>query len=175
MTTPVFPIIVPRSYFAHDNWRGNYLLLNHPELAVTWVELTRDNAMLYVNKDRHKELEAKHGHLHQHAMCVLRQQSENQLATHAKEDGGRTVFLGMMHSDGLGSSRLLLLPELHARFPNGFHLAIPDRSCGLVMPLGLPTEDVSLFTTMVNNCYEGATTPMLAGVYNSHDFELAPG
>lgn len=175
MTAHVFPIIVPRSYLAYDNWPGNYLLLNHPELAVTWVELTSDNAMLYVNKDRHKQLEAKYGDLHRHAMSVLRQQSENELATHVKEDGDRTIFLGMMHSDGLGSSRLLLLPELHTRISNGFQLAIPDRSCGLVMPLGLPAEDVSAFATMVSNCYEGATTPMLAGIYNSHDFELLQG
>src|ERR1700754_2904627 len=146
MAAPIFPIIVPRSYFVYDNWPGNHLLLNHPELAVTWVELTSDGAMLYVTKDRHKELEEVHGNLHRHAMSVLRQHSEGQLATHAKEVNGRTIFLGMMHADGLGSSRLLLLPELQARFPGGFRIAIPDRSCGMVMPLGLPDEDVLGFT-----------------------------
>ncbi|WP_250626804.1 hypothetical protein [Pinirhizobacter soli] len=129
--------------------------------------------MLYVNKDRHKELEAEHGDLHHHSMTVLRRQSQNLLATHAKEDGDRTILLCMMHADGLGSSRLLLLPELQARFPGGFELAIPDRSCGMVMPLGLPTEDVLTFSTMVSSCYGSATTPMLDGFYRPKDFEIA--
>jgi hypothetical protein len=38
-----------------------------------------------------------------------------------------------MNSDGIGSSRVVLSNELVKAFPNGYYLAFPDRSCGLVI------------------------------------------
>jgi hypothetical protein len=172
MTAPVFPIIVMRSYVKGDMWPGRHLLLNHPELAVTWVELTSPAAMLYVDKDRHKVLEDQHGDLHEYALGTLREHSED-LATHVKEKDGRPILMAMMHEDGLGSSRLLLVPELHELFPDGFKLAIPDRSCGLVMPPGLNDEEIAEFTSMVGEFHADATTPVLSGVYEPRDFEIA--
>jgi hypothetical protein len=172
MTAPVFPIIVLRSYVQSGAWPGHHVLLNHPELAVTWVELTSDDAMLYVNKDRHKVLESQYGDLHEYALNTLREHSED-LATHVKEKDGRPILMAMMHADGLGSSRLLLVPELQVLFPGGFKLAIPDRSCGLLMPPGLNSEEIAEFTSMVGEFHADATAPLLPGVCEPHDFEIA--
>ena len=72
MLTNVFPIIVPRNYFAHGNWPGRYKFLKHPELAVTWVELF-PGGIAYVNVERHDEIESRGRDIHEIAMetCVV--------------------------------------------------------------------------------------------------------
>jgi len=164
------PVIVPRSYFQYGNWPGYYKLLKHPQLAVTWAETSNPGSMLYVNFEDHKQLEASGRSVHDIAMHNLR--TAGTLTTHEKAVGGEVVFLAMMHADGLGTSRLLLLPELAQLFPKGYVCGIPERSCGIVAPRNLPDESHSQILAMVNGCYEGGTTPMLPGMFEPDLFQV---
>jgi len=94
------------------------------------------------------------------------------LATHEKVTDGEVAFRAMMHADGLGTSRLLLLPELAQLFPQGYLCGIPERSCGVVAPRNLPDGVHSQVLAMVNGCYEDGMTPMLSGMFEPDQFEV---
>jgi hypothetical protein len=172
MFESVLPVIVPRTYFQLGNWPGRYLLLRHPDLAVTWVELTGPKWMDYVNHDRQREIEQCGLGIHSIAMANLRKQSEKHF-THARTDGERIVFQAMMHEDGLGTSRLLLLPGLKAPFPAGYWVAIPERSCGIVVPKGLPSSEHDEVSQMIAGCHRDGTIPMLPGLHEPDLFAVA--
>src|SRR4249919_211381 len=154
----ILPIIVPRIYFQHGNWQAFYKFLRHPDLAVTWVDISAPDTMLYLNIEAHQALEAAGHDVHELAMRNLR--AAGPPTTHDKTVDGSVVFRAMMHGDGLGTSRLLLLPELRNIFPQGYVAGIPERSCGIVAPKGLTEEDHNSVLQMVNGCYEAGTTPM---------------
>jgi hypothetical protein len=96
------------------------------------------------------------------------------LYTHAKvsDNARRVVFLAFMHQDGIGSSRLLLTPEWNEAFPNGYYLALPDRSCGLLIPHGTSATDIADTQQLVESMYDGVTVPMFDQLYTSADFAL---
>jgi hypothetical protein len=76
-----------------------------------------------------------------------------------------------MHSDGLGSSRLLLVKQWQHIFPDGCQMALPERSCAIVAPLELREEDRQTVLDTVDGCYTDGTTPMLPGLYSPEQFE----
>ena len=172
MFDTLFPVIVPRSYFQLGNWPGSYLHLRHPELAVTWAETTRPEWMDYVNRERQQEIEKSGARIHEIAMANLRRESRP-LATQERIVGDRIVFGAMMQADALGASRLLLLPELNRIFPGGYWLGIPDRSCGVVVPKSITSDERDEMLLMVSNCFRDATIPMLDGLHESSLFEFA--
>jgi len=167
----LFPIIVPRSYFTHGNWPGPHRLLRHPELAVTWVELSGATSMTYLTFERCRELEAGGTPVHAQAMANLRAASE-QLYTHSKMAGDQLVFGVCMHDDGLGTSRLLLAPEIADEFPEGVLCGIPERSCGILAPAGISGAQRREAEDIVAECCDGGTTPMLPGLHPAHLFEF---
>jgi uncharacterized protein YtpQ (UPF0354 family) len=171
MFETLIPIIVPRTYFKHGNWPGHHLLLRHPELAVTWVELGHRAAMMYVDPDRHDEIERAGHQVHQLAMENLRRMSTS-LSTHSKGDGDRYVFHAMMHPDGLGTSRLLLLGELDRALPQGYWLGIPERSCGVIVPKDVTAAEREDAIRIIGRCHQDGTTPMLPGLVEREMFEL---
>ena len=166
----ILPIIVPRTYFQFDNWPGPYKFLKHPELAVTWVDTSKPDTMLYVNFECQKQLEATGESLHSLAMHNLR--AVGMLTTHEKVEAGKVIFRAMMHSDGLGTSRLLLLPELAELYPEGYVAGIPERSCGVVTSKILVEGHRHEVLEMVNACYERGTTPMLPGFIEAEQFQV---
>jgi len=166
----ILPVIVPRTYFQYGNWPGYYKLLRHPQLAITWAETNEPGSMVYVNIEDHKKLEASGQSVHELAMQNLRRAGT--LTTHEKIVDGEVIFRAMMHKDGLGTSRLLLLPELAHLFPNGYVCGIPERSCGVVAPRNLPNDSYTQVLQMVNGCFEEGTTPMLSGMLESDQFEV---
>ncbi len=168
----LFPIIVPRSYFTHGSWPGPHRLLRHPELAVTWVELSGATTMTYLTFERSRELEAQGVVIHAQAMENLRDASE-QLYTHSKMEGDELVFGVCMHEDGLGTSRLLLATEIADEFPDGVLCGIPERSCAILAPVGLAAAQRQDVEQMVAKCCDGGTTPMLPGLHPAHLFELS--
>jgi hypothetical protein len=171
MFDTILPIIVPRTYFQYGNWPGHYLLLRHPDLAITWVELTGSMGMDYINIDRHAEIEMYGHDVHALAMTNLRRVSDP-LATHSKTKGSRSLFHAMMHQDGLGTSRLLLLSELDSCLPQGYWLGIPERSCGVVVPKDITTQERDNALEIVQKCYQDGTTPMLPGLFEREMFEV---
>ncbi len=77
-----------------------------------------------------------------------------------------------MNSDGIGSSRLLLSNELTKGFPNGYYLAFPDRSCGLVIAKDISEKELKEIKDLVKGMYKGATTAMSGQLHPVSDFTL---
>jgi hypothetical protein len=172
MCETLLPVIVQRSYLEHGNWPGFHRTLRHPELAVTWVELGDAQTMSYVNKERHRDIETRGGDIHEMAMANLRRPS-SELFTHHRAKGGRTLLCVMVHADGLGTSRLLLLPELREAYSEGFWIGIPERSFGVVVPKSVSAEERDDALELINRCHGDGTTPMLRGLHEADGFELA--
>ena len=171
MHAALFPIIVPRTYFGSGSWPGPHLRLRHPELAVTWVELSAPTTMAYVTFERVGELESMGIRIHETAMENLRKASE-QLLTHGRESDDGLVLGAMMHPDGLGTSRLLLLSQIELAFPAGALLGIPERSCGFVVSTKLSPAEMKEALDMVSSYYRDGTTPMLDGLHEPRLFAI---
>jgi hypothetical protein len=105
-------------------------------------------------------------------MANLRRASRP-LVTHEKVIGDRIVFGAMMQADALGTSRLLLLPELDKVFPEGYWLGIPERSCGVVTSKSVSPDERDEVELIVSKCFRDGTIPMLPGLHERDMFELA--
>lgn len=170
--TSLFPIIVPRSYNDHGRWVGPLKNLRHPELAVTWVALNEPESMSYVSHSDAAHFRATGVDYEAIALQNLKEMSEDQLFTHEKRVNGILIFAAAMHPDGLGSSRLLLTEQWQAYFPHGCEMALPERSCAIVIPRDIPEEERLSVLAIVDRCYADGTTPMLPGFLSSDQFEV---
>lgn len=171
-TSALFPVIVPRRYNDQGRWVGPLRNLKHPELALTWVVLGESATMSYVSHSDAARYNEDGVDFEAVAIRNLTEQSEEQLFTHERRVNGTLVFAAAMHPDGLGSSRLLLAKYWQRVFPQGYQMAIPERSCAIVAPLELSEHEFRSVLDMVNGCYADGTTPMLRGFYSPDQFDV---
>jgi len=162
----LFPIIIPRRYNKDGRWVGPTKNLVHPELAITWVVLNEPASMTYVSHAMARDFEASGIDYEKVAFQNLCEQSEEYLYTHEK----KPEFVAMMHKDGLGSSRLLLMDEWNEVFPQGFYFAIPERSCALVVPLDISADRKNGVLNLIHKCFTDGTSPMLDGLHKPEQF-----
>jgi hypothetical protein len=154
------PLIVPAEYVT-VGVPAAFDALSSPDLALTWVELSDRAAMLYVTPARAREWDRTHVGWHAAALEAMRRADRGQVWTHEKRTGsGALEWVAMMHEDGLGSSRLLLEPELERAFPGGYLVALPDRSCG--MAVSRTDANLDEVRAMVAGMHAEATIPMIA-------------
>ena len=167
------PVIIPREYLAYDNWPGPYRLLKHPELAVTWVTLEPNQWMNYLTKDQAEAWASGGVDYESVALENLERLTGDDLWTHGKRDAdGNLLYAVMMHEDGLGSSRILLQEDLLKMFPQGYWVAIPERSCALVIPKGVSAEELKEAKDLIKECWDGGTTPMLSDLLEPEDVQI---
>lgn len=158
----LFPLIVPSSYLQPGTWDLPFRRLRDPRIFVTWVALHENQTMVYVNRQQMQSWESNKVDVAQIAVSNLRHDTGQYLATREKRsENGKLHWIAMMHQDGLGSSRVLLSRELQAIFPEGYRIAIPERSCGMAISVEAGEDEKSGFLNSVRNCYEKGTTPML--------------
>jgi hypothetical protein len=172
----LYPLLVPSNYVNDTGWDLPHHVLPHKNFILTWVSFKADEAMVYLTRDEYQVLESTQPGWQQVALNNLRYSlaDDESFYTHAKvrDDTRRVVFLAFMHQDGIGSSRLLLASEWNQAFPEGYYLALPDRSCGLLIPHGVTAIELADTQKMVESMYSGATVPMSDQFYTSADFAL---
>ena len=160
-----YPLIVPATYGQHGNFPAQLIPLMDSGLALSWVALTRPDWMVYVMSEIVATWQMQGVDLFERAMSNMREADAGRTWTHEKTDAwGRLIWVGMMHDDGLGSSRLLCRAELEEVFPMGYEVALPDRSCGLALSATATAEERQQFVELVRRCWEGATVPMRGDV-----------
>lgn len=163
------PLIVPREYI-DLKLPAPHLPLAAPDLALTWVELADNGVMLYVTPQRARAWEKAGIDWRRAAMDAMQRADEGHRWTHEKRaDDGELQWVAMMHEDGLGSSRLLQPAGLGRLFPDGYWVALPDRSCGIAASKRLGGPALEEVRAMVEQCYTGATTPMCRGLREPAD------
>jgi hypothetical protein len=82
-------------------------------------------------------------------------------------EDGSVVYIVMQHGDGLGSSRLLMEPEISDYFANGYCVGLPERSVGLVVSRTAPHSVLEECQRLVTDCAEVGTIPMLPELFAS--------
>ncbi|MEO3403282.1 hypothetical protein AAFN85_05235 [Mucilaginibacter sp. CAU 1740] len=172
----IYPLIVPRSYYSEGSWELPHQQFYNKQFLLTWVFFTGSGVMSYITKEQFVVLNENHSGWQQTSFENLRHSitdKENFFTHHATGSDGKTIiFLAFVHGDGIGSSRILLSNELSNIFPNGYQVALPDRSVGIVVPNGINLQEMKEVKQMTNDMYKKATTPMSGQVYNSEWFSL---
>ena len=172
----LYPLIVPRSYVTESVWDLPHHPFPHDDFILTWVLFDADDAMIYLTREDYEYMDAQYPCWQQTAMENMRHslgESEN-IYTQFKlsADSRNIISLAFMHQDGIGSSRVLLADELRRAFPTGYALALPDRSCGLIVPQDVTAEELAGVRALVETMYEDATTPMSGALHTPADFAL---
>jgi hypothetical protein len=157
------PLIVPSSYWDEAPFPAPRIKLASDDLALTCVLLENDSTIQYVTPAQAAEWAAGGVAWAEAAIAQLRLADDGLVWTHERRrDNGDLMWLGFMNPDGLGSSRLLLRSELERRFPAGYDIAIPDRSCGLAVTTLLDPEELADILDLVGRMFDGAVTPMIS-------------
>ena len=166
----LFPLIVPREYF-ELGMPAPHHALPEKDLALTWV-LLQPTTMLYLTPEEAERFD-KAGLAWKEKAIENLAFDPGGMATHEKKSpDGRLLWVAMMHHDGLGSSRTLLAPGWKQAFPEGYWLALPDRSFGMVISRSLKPPELAEVKTMVAQMYVGATTPMSGRLYEPEELAI---
>ncbi|WP_140469559.1 hypothetical protein [Hymenobacter nivis] len=167
---------MPSSYLREKTWDLPHHPLPNKNFILTWVCFGTGAAMTYLTRAEHQALEATQPGWQRVAVENLRHSlvEGERFFTHAKlsDDARRVIFLAFMHQDGIGSSRVLLANELRQAFPAGYALALPDRSCGLVIPRDATAAELVGVRALVETMHAGATTPLSSALLSPTDFAL---
>ena len=172
----IFPLIVPSSYYLKGTWDLPHQPFPDKRYLLTWVFFGVNNTMTYITEENFAELNEKNRGWQQRAFENLRHSITEQeiFFTHQNQtaDNSKIKFLAFLHADGIGSSRILLDSELLKAFPDGYYVALPDRSCGLVIPKSVNNKHLEEVKALVRNMYKDATVPMSGEVHSSENFML---
>jgi hypothetical protein len=78
----------------------------------------------------------------------------------------------MLHTDGLGPSRLLLTDALQQVFPEGYRVAVPEMSCGIAISRNLESPEEGTVEDIVTKCFGDGNRPLARGIFEPE--ELVP-
>jgi hypothetical protein len=162
----LFPVLVPSSFFSLGNWPGPFALLALPGLAVTWAVLQAEQTMRYVDRRMEVYWDSRSIDWRARALENLRRTSVERPWTHEfRRDEGPLFAVAMMHPDGIGPARLLLHEHLEAAFPEGYLVAVPERSCGLALSLQATDAERARLQEIAAHCHRDGTAPVLDGFH----------
>lgn len=172
----LYPLIVPENYYLPGTWDLPHYNLIASDFIMTWVSFRGDAPMIYLTQDEYQFLTETQSGWEQRTFENLRHlTNENEyFCTHFQQSdqSKKLAYIAFMNQDGIGSSRILLSGELEKLFPNGYFVAMPDRSCGFAIAKDAPEHELNEVKQLIKNMFEGATTPMSSNLFNSSDFKL---
>jgi hypothetical protein len=166
----VAPLFVPMTFFAAGNWPGPYTRLRAREIGLTWSVLLPDDTMRYVDHEMVRYWNTQGVDWRQVALRNLADHSGNNPWTHEyRRTTGEIYAIAMMHSDGIGPSRLLLRDRLSSLFRDGYCVALPERSCALAFSVDLEGPELSKLQGVIRDCHQKGTRPLAPRIYVSDD------
>jgi hypothetical protein len=172
----IFPLIVPANYYIKGTWELPHYSLPNPSFILTWVIFDSQTSMTYLTPEQYQYLNNNYKDWQQVAIENLRHSinANENFFTQFKmsHDGEKLIFIAFMNADGIGSGRILLSNELSKAFPNGYYLALPDRSCGLVIAKDINVQDFEETKKMIAGMYQNASTAMSDQIHPISDFAL---
>jgi hypothetical protein len=172
----IFPLLVTREYYnLHSKKMPQHSLANE-DFVLTWAILEEGEPMEYVTPYLYNVLNRRMPGWEKLTFENLRLSiNENEISfTQHKmsSDGKRIIFIVFLNADGLGSSRVLLSYELSTAFPNGYYIALPDKTCGIVVARDITKKELEETTAMVLNAFKHATTAISGLLHPSEGFTL---
>lgn len=155
----VVPVFVPDSLAEGDVWLGPIVKMQASKLAITWACLMPYQTMQYISYNTAQYWESQNIDWRSQSMENLVRMSE-EMGTHSFRRDDETYYgLVMMYEDGIGPSRLLLNGILEELFPEGYLLAIPERSIGVVLSRAASPKEKETVESFVEKCFEEGTQP----------------
>ena len=166
----LMPLIVPSTYFTEHQFPATYALLPNPDFALTAVILGESQAMLYLSEDRGKKWAKIGVNWKDRALQNVRASGSGQAITHSKRtEDGRLLIAFMMQPDGLGTSRVYCSDKISKLCPQGYRIAIPERSVGCVIPNDLTESEEAEATDMVKQLFRIGTVPNSPKIFQPHE------
>src|SRR5262249_22559412 len=148
----LWPVIRTADYLQTPTFVAD--VLPTPELAIVWVLVT-PGGVLYVTVDQVRGWEARGIAWRTVGITNLREATRSSVFTHeTRREDGSPVWFGMLHGDGLGSSRALLDDALSYYLGDHYFVAVPERSCGIAIPGDLTNaEREGVMADVVEPCF----------------------
>jgi hypothetical protein len=173
-TSRLMPVFGLSQLFSSGRWSGPHSRLRTPDLALTWAVLVPGGGLSYVTFEMQAYWDGQDVDWRRLAMRNLgaATNSREGARTLCRSDG-KPYAIAFMYEDGLGTSRLLLRQGLDTMFPNGYHVALPERSCGFAFTADVSTAEARTIQGIVDRCYRHGTYPLVQGSYLSTDLEIA--
>lgn len=172
----ILPLIVPASAGNKNSTRLPYHKFVNKDFILTWIGFNADGVMSFLTQKEYKHLDDTYYDWQMQAFENLRlsiNEDEIFFTQHKmSSDGKRIIFIVFLNADGIGCSRVLFSNELAETFPNGYYIAIPDRSCGLIIAKDVTLEELDEIKAMVKKTYASAATPLSALLYDAGEFAL---
>ncbi len=109
------------------------------------------------------------------AVNNLGERSKGTGATLFKGVSGNLAGIVMRRADGMGPSRLLFRNYLAKQFPQGYRVALPDRTCGLAFAADLGDEDRNQVPKIIDSWYTKGPLPFASGTFLPDDLLPATG
>jgi hypothetical protein len=155
------PVLIPSPILELEDWIGPKHHFGSLPVSLTWAYLRPENTMMYLSFDAAASLEARGIDWRVCAKQAVQQHFVQQLWTHEfTGESGAVEAVALLHSDGLGPSRLLCLEELRRKLPDGFLWSVPERSCALVISKTASRQVRGKVVTAIERCYASADVPM---------------
>lgn len=171
----LFPLFVPASFLATGLWPGPVERLRAPGIGLTWVVEQPGQTMRYVDRGIVAYWEQQEIDWRTRAVANVLCASKSPIWTHElRREGGELYAAFFMHDDGYGPSRLLLTAELQAAFPAGYHVGLPEMSCGLALSKDAGAAERQRVDQIVAGSFEKGTRPLVAGILDSSDLLPEP-
>jgi hypothetical protein len=169
-TARLLPVFALSKLFSTGRWCGPHVRLRTPELGLTWAVLLPGSVITYVTFEMQAFWEGKDLDWKRVALRNLGAATNNRegARTLCRSDG-KPYAIAFMYEDGLGTSRLLLHQGLEQMFPKGYHVALPERSCGFAFTSDVSPSEARTIQGIVDRCHRNGTYPLLPGSYASSD------
>jgi len=157
----LMPLIVPSQYFDGDHLPSPHVVLPCETFSLTAVIPGEDHTMLFLSEEDASAWKEQGIDWVTIAKDNVRQTSDGNPFTHTKQsEDGRILCGFMMQEDGFGSSRVLCSEALRTIFPEGYRVAIPERSLGIAISKAVtPAEYEEIAAEVVQECYRIGSVP----------------
>lgn len=171
----LYPLIVPAQYLS-AGWELPHYRFPNKNFVLTWVFFNSKTSMTYIKADDIHVLDANFKDWRQITFENLRNSPPENATFYTEykvsDVNGKLIFIACLNEDGIGSSRILFSHELQVAFPNGYYVAMPDRSCGLIVSKDISNTELNETKTLVKEMYKGAGINMSDILHLPDDFEL---
>ena len=172
----IYPLIVPSTYYIAGTWDLPHQNFPNKDYILTWVFFKAESSMTYITRADFELLNANHTNWQQIAFENLRNSLDTEESFYTSfrisENDNKLSFLVFSNLDGIGSSRILLSYEFDQAFPEGYNVAMPDRSCGLIISNNLSSVEHKILEDVIKEYYGCTGTPMSSTVMQPSDFSL---
>lgn len=157
----VVPVFASSAFI--EAWTGPAERLKDGRIGLTWAILGPEQTMVYVDRETASFWDRQGICWKQRSMENLARLTES-IGKSVFNKAGKDIGLILEHADGLGSSRLLLDGWLDDLYPQGYDVAIPCRSCAIVVPRGLDEDDRKNMLDAVPGMHAAASHPLCDGL-----------